>query len=319
MGAAAAGFWAFHELSSPLPIAGQTRDFLLEPGTTMRAAARQLETEGILEHGWLFSLYARATGRAPRIKAGSYEISGETTALQLLDKLTDGDVSSATVTIVEGWNWRQVRDALNRNPDLKHDLVSLKDSDVVQQIGMDAPSPEGLLFPDTYHFAKHSSDLSVIKRAASIMQKRLEKVWALRSARTSVKTPYEALTLASIIEKETGRSSDRTLISAVFNNRLRIGMRLQTDPSVIYGMGDQYEGNIRRSDLERDTPYNTYTRSGLTPTPIAMPGEASLMAAVNPAESKALYFVARGDGSSQFSESLDDHNRAVRHFILGKK
>ncbi|HEY9101501.1 endolytic transglycosylase MltG [Chitinimonas sp.] len=314
-GAAAAYIW--HYASSPLPLENAPRDFVLERGTTMRMAANQLAAEGLVTEPWLLVQLARATGAASRIKAGSYEISQPVTPLQLLAKLSDGDVTSATITLVEGWNWRQVKAALARNGDLRHDTAAMDDAALLAAIGAQVSSPEGLFFPDTYHFAKQSSDLQVLKRAYEAMQKQLTTAWEARAANLQLKNPYELLTLASIIEKETGAAKDRPMISSVFHNRLAIGMRLQTDPTVIYGLGESFDGNLKRVHLETDTPYNSYTRAGLPPTPIAMPGMASLLAATNPAQSKALYFVAKGDGSSYFSASLTEHNQAVRRYQLG--
>lgn len=315
---AAAGY-VYWYATTPQALSTTPQAFTLEPGTSMRAAARQLQREGILSQGWLFSLLARAQGSASKIKAGSYELTEPVSPLELLAKLTDGDVSSATLTLVEGWNWRQVRAALAKHPDVKHDSAAMSDADIANALGLPSRSVEGWLFPDTYHFAKGSSDLSVLKRANLAMTKQLASAWQARAANLPLQSPEEALILASIIEKETGRAADRPMISAVFNNRLRIGMRLQTDPTVIYGMGEHYRGNIRKVDLETDTPWNTYTRGGLTPTPIAMPGSAALFAALNPAPAKALYFVAKGDGSSYFSQTLAEHNQAVRRYQLGIK
>ncbi len=222
------------------------------------------------------------------------------------------------MTLVEGWNFRQVRAALSREDVLKPDTRGLADEAVMTLLGRPGQHPEGRFFPDTYTYAKGSSDVAVLKRAMRAMDKRLAIAWSQRSAEATVKTPDEALILASIVEKETGKTADRTMIAAVFNNRLRVGMPLQTDPTVIYGLGASFDGNLRKKDLQADTPWNTYTRPGLPPTPIAMPGKASLLAAVQPAASKALYFVARGDGSSQFSTSLDEHNRAVNKYQRGQ-
>lgn len=313
------GVFVYWYLTTPRALPTTPQAFTLEPGTTMRGAARQLEHEGILSQGWLFSLYARASGAASKIKAGSYELTEPVSPLALLAKLTDGDVTSSTLTIVEGWNWRQVKAALNKHPDLQHTVANLRDEEVAQALGLEDSTVEGQLFPDTYHFAKGSNDVAVLKRAHLAMTRQLEAAWQARSENLPLKSPKELLILASIVEKETGKAADRPMVAAVFNNRLRIGMKLQTDPSVIYGMGENYKGNIRKVDLETDTPWNTYTRLGLTPTPIAMPGSAALFAAVNPAPSKALYFVAKGDGSSYFSETLAEHNQAVRRYQLGAK
>ncbi|MFC4158351.1 endolytic transglycosylase MltG [Chitinimonas lacunae] len=313
----ASAAYVYRYISTPLPLGAQPHSFTLEPGTTMRGAANQLAAQGLVEQPWLLIWIARATGQDSRIKAGSYEFTAPLTVLGLLDKLSDGDVSSATLMVVEGWNWRQVRAALARHPHLKHDSAALDDAALMAAIGAGETSPEGMFFPDTYHFAKGSSDLKVLSRAYQAMQKQLAVAWEARAADLPLKTPYEALILASMIEKETGKPTDRGMIASVFVNRLRIGMRLQTDPSVIYGLGERFDGNLRRVDLETDTPYNTYTRSGLTPTPIAMPGREALLAAVNPASSKWLYFVAKGDGTSHFSETLEQHNQAVRRYQLG--
>ncbi|PHV11725.1 endolytic transglycosylase MltG [Chitinimonas sp. BJB300] len=306
-------------LTTPFPLDNAPRAFVLERGTTMRMAANQLAADGLVTEPWLFSLVARFNGAAPRIKAGSYELNEAVTPLQLLAKLTDGDVTSATLTLVEGWTWRQVKAALARHPDLRHDTQHLGDAELLTKLGVSGSSVEGLLFPDTYHFAKQSSDIQVLKRAQEAMQKQLAAAWEARAANLPLSQPYEALILASIIEKETGAAKDRAMIASVFHNRLRIGMRLQTDPTVIYGLGEAFDGNLRKLHLETDSPYNSYTRSGLPPTPIAMPGMASLLAATNPAQSKALYFVAKGDGSSYFSTSLAEHNQAVRRYLLGAK
>ncbi|MGQ5523426.1 endolytic transglycosylase MltG [Chitinimonas sp. PSY-7] len=317
--AAALAAYVWRYLTTPFPLDNAPRAFVLERGTTMRMAANQLAAEGLVTEPWLFSMVARVNGAAPRIKAGSYELTEAVTPLQLLAKLTDGDVTSATLTLVEGWNWRQVKAALARHPDLRHDTAQLSDAKLLAKLGITEASIEGLLFPDTYHFAKQSSDLQVLKRAHEALQKQLAAAWEARSANLPLSKPYEALILASIIEKETGAAKDRAMIASVFHNRLRIGMRLQTDPTVIYGLGEAFDGNLRKIHLETDSPYNSYTRGGLPPTPIAMPGVASLLAATNPAQSKALYFVAKGDGSSYFSSTLAEHNQAVRRYLLGAK
>ncbi len=315
-----AGGWFWRYAHAPLAIERYPQEFTLEHGTSMKAAARQLAEAGIVDDPQLLSWLARFTGQAARLKAGSYELTGPTSPLQLLDKLTEGDVTLGTLTLIEGWNLRQLRAALARNPDLRHDSASLSDAELLQAVGDQSGRQlaEGMFFPDTYHFAKGSSELAVLKRAYKSLQQNLAHAWEARSANLPLSTPYEALILASLVEKETGRPSDRSLIAAVFVNRLRIGMRLQTDPAVIYGMGEQFDGNLRKADLLADGPYNTYTRAGLPPSPIAMPGMAALHAAVNPAPSKALYFVAMGDGRSYFSETLVEHNQAVRRYQLGK-
>ncbi len=260
----------------------------------------------------------RLSGQARDIKAGSYELEAGITPHRLLAKLARGEESLRAVTLVEGWTFRQVRAALAKEEALKPDTRGLDDAAVMALLGRPGVHPEGRFFPDSYTFATGSSDSAVLRRALRAMDKRVQDAWAQRSPQAVVRTPEEMLVLASIVEKETGRGSDRPLVSAVFNNRLRVGMPLQTDPTVIYGLGPAFDGNLRKVDLQTDTPWNTYTRPGLPPTPIAMPGKASLLAAVQPAASKALYFVARGDGTSQFSETLEDHNRAVNKYQRGR-
>ncbi len=258
------------------------------------------------------------SGQDRQIKAGNYEITAGTTPYSLLQKLARGEESLRALTLVEGWNWRQVRAALAREEALQPDSAGLSDAALMQRLGRAGVPPEGRFFPDTYTYAKGSSDLAVLRRALHAMDRHLEAAWAQRASDSPLKSPEQALILASIVEKETGRASDRPMIAGVFSNRLRIGMLLQTDPTVIYGLGDQFDGNLRKRDLQTDTPWNTYTRAGLPPTPIAMPGKAALLAAVQPQATKALYFVAKGDGSSHFSASLDEHNRAVNRYQRGR-
>jgi UPF0755 protein len=253
----------------------------------------------------------RLSGEARQIKAGSYEIEAGATPLSLLRKLVRGEESLRTVTLVEGWNFRQVRQALAGAPQLAPDSASLSEAALMQQLGRAGVAAEGRFFPDTYSYAKGSSDLKVLARALRAMDRHLAEAWAQRTPDSPLQQPEQALVLASIVEKETGSPQDRALIAGVFTNRLRVGMPLQTDPTVIYGLGESFDGNLRKKDLQTDTPWNTYTRNGLPPTPIAMPGRAALLAAVAPARTDALYFVARGDGSSEFSRTLDAHNRAV--------
>jgi UPF0755 protein len=251
------------------------------------------------------------------MRAGSYEIERGVTPRTLLDVLVRGEEATRSLALIEGWNWRQVRAALAKAEHLKQQTAGLSDEDVMTRLGRPGVHPEGRFFPDTYTYSKGSTDLALLQRAMRAMDRKLEAAWSARAADVAIKTSDEALILASIVEKETGRAQDRAEISAVFHNRLRLGMLLQTDPTVIYGLGERFDGNLRKRDLQADTPWNTYTRMGLPPTPIAMPGKAALLAAVQPAQSKALYFVARGDGSSQFSRSLDEHNRAVNRYLRG--
>jgi UPF0755 protein len=256
----------------------------------------------------------RWSGQARKIRAGSYEVERGVTPRSLLNKMVRGDEVMATVRLIEGWTFKQFRAELARAPDLKQATAAMSEAELMAALGAPGIAAEGRFYPDTYAFSKGASDLAVLKRAYRAMKQQIDLAWAERPPNTPLRSADEALTLASIVEKETGAAKDRGLVAGMFNNRLRIGMPLQTDPTVIYGLGDRFDGNLRKKDLLADTPYNTYTRAGLPPTPISMPGRASLLAAVKPDATKALYFVARGDGSSQFSESLTDHNRAVNQY-----
>ena len=313
--AASAGFWWVYH---PLALSAQTIDLSIEPGTKPRGVAQAVKDAGVDVNPDLLYWWFRLSGEDRKIKAGSYELEAGITPHRLLSKLARGEESLRALTLVEGWNWRQLRAAMASADQLKPDTAKLTDEAIMQLLGRPGVAPEGRFFPDTYTYSKGSSDLAVLKRALRAMDKRLAQAWAQRSQQTAAKTPDEALILASIVEKETGKAADRALVSTVFNNRLKVGMPLQTDPSVIYGMGEKYTGKIGKADLQTDTPWNTYTRAGLPPTPISMPGKASLLAAVQPAPGKYLYFVARGDGSSHFSENLDEHNRAVNKYIRGQ-
>lgn len=304
-------------VSSPMALKSPSIDFTIAPGSGLRAAARQIADAGADLEPLMFIVLGKAMRVEASIKAGSYEIKDGITPQQLMEKLTRGDVTQAEIAFIEGWNFRQMRERLNANPDLRHDSKDLSEAEIMQRIGASETALEGLFFPDTYLFSKHSSDLEVLARAYRAMQRHLNREWANRATGLPYADAYQALIMASIVEKETGRDQDRPMISSVFGNRLRIGMLLQTDPTVIYGIGEAFDGNLRKRDLQTDTPYNTYTRSGLPPTPIAMPGLASLQATLHPAASQALYFVAKGDGSSHFSRSLDEHNQAVNRYQRG--
>jgi UPF0755 protein len=314
----AAGGWAYWWVNQPLRLPAPTVDLSIEPGTLPRGVAQAVQDAGVDVSPDVLYAWFRISGEGRRIKAGSYELEAGITPRRLLAKLARGEESLRAVTLVEGWNFRQVRAALAKEDTLKPDTRDLADEAIMGLLGRPAQHPEGRFFPDTYTYAKGSSDVAVLRRALRAMDKRLAAAWARRSPQAVVKTPDEALILASIVEKETGKAEDRPLVAAVFNNRLRVGMPLQTDPTVIYGMGTAFDGNLRKKDLQADTPWNTYTRAGLPPTPIAMPGKAALLAAVQPAASNALYFVSRGDGSSHFSASLDEHNRAVNKYQRGQ-
>jgi len=301
-------------LNRPLPLAAETVETSIEFGTSPRDIAMQWVQAGVKSSPILLNEWFRWSGESRKIRAGSYEIGRGTTPIALLNKMVRGDETLAVVRFTEGWTFRQMRAELAKAEALKPTTASMGEAEIMQAIGAPGVAPEGRFFPDTYAYSKGSPDIAVLARAYRAMQRRLQGAWAERSPDTPLKNVDEALTLASIVEKETGQSADRGLVAGVFVNRLRVGMPLQTDPSVIYGMGAAFDGNLRKRDLQADTPYNTYTRAGLPPTPIAMPGKLSLLAAVRPEPTKALYFVSRGDGSSQFSETLAEHNRAVNRY-----
>lgn len=312
--AGGAAFW----VNQRLALTAETLDLTVAPGMSAGSVAQAIHDAGVQSHPWLLYAWFRLSGDARKIKAGSYEITRDVTPLMLLQKLVRGEQALRAVTLVEGWTFAQVRSALLKEEHLTQSTQGLAPDLIMKSLGRAGVHPEGRFFPDTYTYAKGSPDLAVLKRAMQAMDERLATVWQQRAPDSPLKTPDEALILASIIEKETGTPRDRPLIAGVFVNRLRIGMRLQTDPTVIYGLGSAFDGNLRRRDLLADTPWNTYTRAGLPPTPIAMPGQLSLLAAVQPQATPALYFVARGDGSSHFSESLDEHNRAVNRYQRGQ-
>ena len=310
---AGAGWWWLHH---PMPLKAAGLDLSIEPGTLPRGVAQAVADAGVDVNPALLYAWFRLSGQGRQIKAGSYELEQGITPERLLSKLARGEESLRAVTLVEGWNIRQVREALSKAEQLRQDTRGLDADSLMKLLQRPGVSPEGRFFPDTYTYSKGSSDVAVLRRALRAMDKRLAEAWAQRSPQAAARTPEEALTLASIVEKETGRAADRALVSAVFNNRLRIGMPLQTDPTVIYGLGERFDGNLRRHHLLEPTPHNTYARAGLPPTPIALPGRASIAAALRPAQSTALYFVARGDGSSEFSDDLAAHNRAVARYQL---
>ena len=299
---------------SEMPVAALPAQFSIKTGSSLRSAAGQMAEAGVLRHPELFVLLGRVMGKATSLKAGFYEFDQPVTPLRLLRRITQGDYTLVSITLVEGWTFRQMRKALAAEAGIQQEIRDLPDAEVAQRLGIDYPTPEGWFFPDTYYFSHGTSDLRILRRAHGLMKSHLAAQWERRAENLPLASPYEALILASIIEKETGRPEERPLIAAVFVNRLRQGMRLQTDPTVIYGLGEAFDGNLRRADLLADTAWNTYTRTGLPPTPIAMPGLGSLTAALSPAASDALYFVARGDGSHQFSRTLGEHDRAVTKY-----
>lgn len=317
IGIGMAGAWLMMQnyLDSPLPLQG-SQTYELKPGAKFAQVITELEHNGILDEGWYLRVYGRLTGQARQIKAGEYLIPAGITPRQLLGMLIRGKVKQYSLTLVEGWNFGQVMDAVDSHPALAHTLTDLDNATIMARLGYPNEHPEGRFLPDTYHFPKGLSDVAFLQRAYQAMQRVLETEWDGRAPNLPLKTPYQALILASIVEKETGLASERHAIAGVFVRRLEKHMRLQTDPTVIYGMGKQYQGNIRKQDLVHDTPYNTYRHFGLPPTPIAMPGRAAIHATLHPDDSKNIYFVARGDGSHQFSATLEEHNQAVIKYQL---
>lgn len=304
---------------APISLQQSPLQFSIPAGTSLRAALRQVGAAGASVEPLPMLVLAKFHGNEGKIKAGAYEIRTGITPAKLLDKLERGDVMQIEVVIPEGWSFRQLRLRLDAHPDLQHLSQGLSDAEVLKRIGATETHPEGLFFPDTYHIEKGASDIKLLTQAYRAMQAQLAEIWSSRSSDLPLERPYQALILASIIEKETGREEDRRMVAAVFVNRLRKRMPLQTDPTVIYGVGSAFDGNLRKHHLATDTAYNTYLRGGLPPTPIAMPGRASLQAALHPAASDALFFVARGDGSSEFSSTLAAHNRAVVRFQLNRR
>ena len=292
-------------------------EFTVHPGHGVNAVARQLAADGVLPESFTLRAIARVAG-PHGVQAGTYRLDHPVTPLEILDKLSRGDVVSLEMLFVEGTTWRQWLAQLAAQQRVRATLAGKNDAELRQLFGIEEGALEGWFFPDTYRFAPGSPDVEILKRAHAAMKKRLADAWAARDESIPLKTPYQALILASIVEKETALASERPLVAAVFVNRLRRGMRLQTDPTVIYGMGERYGGNIHKKDLTTDTPWNTYTRDGLPPTPISMPGAGAIAAAVRPASSDYLYFVSRGDGSHEFNRTLEDHNRAVAKWQLGK-
>jgi UPF0755 protein len=315
-GAGAAGFvWWW--LDRPLALVGERAELSIEPGTSPRAVAEGWVAAGVqTSPRWLYEWF-RWSGQARAIRAGSYEIEPGTSPRRLLAKMVQGEETLEQIRFIEGWTVRQLRAELARAPQLRPVTASMTDGELMRALGSPGVPAEGRFFPDTYAYSRGVSDLTVLRRAHEAMQRQLSAAWNERAPGLPLGSADEALILASIVEKETGRAADRGRIAGVFVNRLRIGMPLQTDPTVIYGLGEAFDGNLRKRDLLADGPYNSYTRAGLPPTPIALPGMASLRAAVQPAPTRALYFVARGDGSSVFSETLAEHNRAVNQYQRG--
>ncbi|SEM87137.1 endolytic transglycosylase MltG [Nitrosomonas marina] len=311
--------WLYYHYHRNLPLPVVPYEFSIEPGSNLKQISNQLAHEGILPNNWSFILLSRLLGKESAIKAGDYRLTREISQIALLEYLIKGDIRQNEVRFIEGWTFSQFMEALYEHPNIQNTTLGLSEEEILRLIGASENAAEGLFFPDTYYVIKNSKDVDVLQRAYRAMQKHLQEAWSMRGDSLPLESPYEALILASIIEKETGLDSDRAEIAGVFINRLRIGMRLQTDPTVIYGLGNQFDGNLRKIDLQTDHDYNTYTRSGLPPTPIAMPGLASIYAAVNPATTDSLYFVAKGNGESIFSTNLADHNRAVVKYQRQRK
>jgi UPF0755 protein len=311
--AAAYEWWQYGH--APVIGAGSKAEFEIRRGEGGRALASTLQKAGIPVQPWELALAWRLRGDSDRIKAGRYELEGPLTLQALLNQLVVGQTAKErTIVLIEGWSFRQVREALAKAPELVNTTAELSDAQIMQKLDAAQTHPEGLFAPDTYAYAPQSTDLELLSRAYRLQQQRLAAAWEGRAEGLQLRDPAELLTLASIIEKESARVDERPKISAVFHNRLRLGMMLQSDPTTIYGIGETFDGNLRRNHLRADTPYNTYVRSGLTPTPIAMPSNGALQAAAHPEPSKSLYFVSRGDGSSEFSDDLNSHNRAVNRY-----
>ncbi len=321
IGAVAVVAWLWQDmerqLNQPLRITEQ-EVLHVPPGTNLRTLSMELQRRGWMQRPVYFEIEARRTDRARQIKAGEYAIPPGTTPQSLLDLLVSGQVIQRQMTIIEGWSFRELLQAVMDSPLLRRTL-SGSEQQIMAQIGCSADVPEGAFLPDTYRFPNGTTDVEFLRRACAAMDKVLSEEWAGRAQDLPYTDPYQALIMASVVEKETGVPEERSRIAGVFVRRLKLGMRLQTDPTVIYALGENFNGNLRRDHLELDSPFNTYLYAGLPPTPIAMPGRAAIHAALHPAEDNALYFVARGDGTHEFSATLEEHNRAVRKYQLGKE
>ncbi|MBK1734634.1 aminodeoxychorismate lyase [Halorhodospira abdelmalekii] len=321
--------WVGQRLDAPLQMAPEEQRIVqIEPGSSFRGVVNRLAAAGWIDEQtvWALRLYARAGGELTRLQAGEYAVEESLRVRDLLDRMQRGEVVNHRLTVIEGWTVADLIGALRRHDAIRFTLEGVAESDLLAAIGIETPDylhserhPEGLFYPTTYRFPRGTSDRQLLRQAYTEMQRRLAAVWAQRQSGLPLDSPYEALILASIVEREAALAEERPRIAGVFIRRLEKGMRLQADPTVVYGLGDEFEGRLRRADLRRDTPYNTYTRHGLPVTPIALPGSASLQAAVDPAPGDELYFVARGDGSHHFSKTLEEHNRAVQRYILGRQ
>ncbi|MDO9394609.1 MAG: endolytic transglycosylase MltG [Methylotenera sp.] len=304
--------------ASPLRLQPNSQEIVIQPNSGLKSIANQLVEQGVLTEPWRFIIIAKLLNKEKNLQAGNYTLNRNVTPYQLLLSLNHGKATQGSATFIEGRTFQQMRDRIKKNDAIKQTITVLSEPEILKLMGSEYSIAEGLFFPDTYYFDRNTTDTVILKRSYDAMQSKLKVAWERREAGLPYKNSYEALIMASIVEKETGKASERPMIAGVFINRLRIGMRLQTDPTVIYGMGAQYNGNIRKKDLLTDTPYNTYTRNGLPPSPIAMPGMAAIEAALHPEKTKALYFVGKGDGSHAFSNNLEDHNLAVVKYQLKK-
>ncbi len=310
--------WLSYYAASSLKLQPNSQEITIQPKSGLKSIANQLVQQGVLTEPWRFIIIAKALHKESYLQAGDYTLNRNVTPYQLLLSLNHGKATQGSVTFIEGRTFSQMRSKLEKNDAVKQTVSVLSESEILKKVGSEYTVAEGLFFPDTYYFDRNTADTVILQRSYDAMKSKLNDAWNKRAAGLPYKNSYQALIMASIVEKETGKAAERPMIAGVFINRMRIGMRLQTDPTVIYGMGAQYKGNIRKKDLIADTPYNTYTRNGLPPTPIAMPGLASIEAALHPASTKALYFVGKGDGSHAFSNSLEEHNRAVVKYQLRK-
>ncbi len=302
-----------------IPLSKQEVKFLIKPGSNIKSIAQELALQKIINDPWLFILLARVKGVETRVRAGEYRIDSSLTADELLETFIQGNAIQYSFTVIEGWSFRQMLTAIHEDSVIEQTLKGKTDREIMTLLGYPEQHPEGLFFPDTYRFPKGTSDIDFLRRAYQVMQKHLAREWEQRGSDLPLKSSYEALILASIIEKETGVDFERPLIGGVFTQRLKRKMRLQTDPTIIYGLGEDFDGDIRFRDLKRDTPYNTYLYAGLTPTPIALPGLEAIRAALHPAHTEALYFVSKGDGTHHFSKTLEQHNAAVSRYQLNER
>jgi len=310
--------WLVYYAVSPLNLQPSSQEIIIQPKSGLKSIANQLVTQGVIKEPWRFILLAKLLSKEQYLQAGIYTLNKNISPYQLLLSLNHGKTTQGSITFIEGRTFEQMRQKLAVNDAVKQSIDGLSEAEILKLIGSPHSVAEGLFFPDTFYFDRNSLDIELLRTSYNAMQVKLEKAWQNREQNLPYKNSYQALIMASIIEKETGKASERPMIAGVFVNRMRLGMRLQTDPTVIYGMGIRFDGNIRKKDLTIDTPYNTYTRNGLPPTPIAMPGLAAIEAALHPADTKALYFVGKGDGSHAFSNNLDEHNRAVVKYQLKK-